>query len=804
MSLEGEEKTIRRQKSISDNFVWDSLDTSSLTGLVALPSGLEIRLGLLDTGARNPAKELFWRQAEKLSGKIIPLGSDSPSNFEFMAKLWEKHLTRGNLMERLKKRLPKLDVAITNPGYFRRYNDTFFWEGLKRLGPHAPDGSYGELEFEFRGILVAMRWTHSGDGTVATEVKTSGRKDSFLVVVECFHPCSDKEFQIGSEMIPLKSNKNMASIAFSVTPKLSFSLNEFPQNIHKEIGKGKRKADCGKFHFFVFAPVSPLYFAASPDSGKDLTSIVRKTWALLDKTRINYEKKCFSLASDSDFGGCAEACVRAIAWNTIYDFEKKRTFVPVSRRWAKAWGGWVLYPWDTFFAAMMVARESADRAKDIVRAMLDQATDGGMLQNYTSPFQNTPDRSQPPVGSYVVLKTFFDDFEFLREAYPKLKRWHEWWMPNRDGNRDGLLEWGAGPDGNDPCRASLQGARYESGLDNSPMYDDVEFDEKSHCMKLADVGLNSLYALDAWSLSKIAEKIGTDADREKFFNEYLEMKDRINDELWNDEKGIYLNRDWGGRFSHRLSPTLFYPMLAGIPSKQQAKRMVAEHLLNESEFWGDFVLPSIARNDPAFRDNNYWRGRIWGPMNFLVAEGLKRYGFYRESCGIAKRSARLFQREWRKECHIHENYNSSNGEGDDVLNSEPVYTWGALLAFLGVQEIADYEPWAGLRFGSLFVEDEVFLKNCRLGSVSWDVEKSKEVTRIKNENEESIVIEGKALTNSFVAGKDEISFVLDRDGSTSLQLQALTPKIKVTIHDKKSNKTIETTTDSEGSLHLEI
>jgi len=43
------------------------------------------------------------------------------------------------------------------------------------------------------------------------------------------------------------------------------------------------------------------------------------------------------------------------------------------------------------------------------------------------------------------------------------------------------------------------------------------------------------------------------------------------------------------------------------------------------EFWGEFVIPSIARNDPAFKDQQYWRGRIWGPMNYLVYLGLRNY-----------------------------------------------------------------------------------------------------------------------------------------------------------------------------------
>ncbi len=105
---------------------WGSFDTTSLTGLVHVPSGFEIRVGFLKTVPANPAKEWFWTQVEKHGAGLAPLGSDSPGQFNLMAKLWEKHLARGNLMERLKKRLPKLDLAITNPNSFRSYNNLFF------------------------------------------------------------------------------------------------------------------------------------------------------------------------------------------------------------------------------------------------------------------------------------------------------------------------------------------------------------------------------------------------------------------------------------------------------------------------------------------------------------------------------------------------------------------------------------------------------------------------------------------------------------------------------------------------------
>lgn len=66
-------------------------------------------------------------------------------------------------------------------------------------------------------------------------------------------------------------------------------------------------------------------------------------------------------------------------------------------------------------------------------------------------------------------------------------------------------------------------------------------------------------------------------------------------------------------------------MLAKIPNQTQAERMVKEHLMNPQEFWGDWIIPATPRNDPAFRNNDYWRGRIWAPLNFLVYMGLQNY-----------------------------------------------------------------------------------------------------------------------------------------------------------------------------------
>ena len=97
-------------------------------------------------------------------------------------------------------------------------------------------------------------------------------------------------------------------------------------------------------------------------------------------------------------------------------------------------------------------------------------------------------------------------------------------------------------------------------------------------------------------------------------------------ELWDEKTGIFRDKNLvTGEFSTHLAPTNFYPLLGKAATQQQAERMINEHFMNPEEFYGEWIMPSIARNDPGFPDNSYWRGRIWAPMNFLVYMGLRNY-----------------------------------------------------------------------------------------------------------------------------------------------------------------------------------
>ena len=128
----------------------------------------------------------------------------------------------------------------------------------------------------------------------------------------------------------------------------------------------------------------------------------------------------------------------------------------------------------------------------------------------------------------------------------------------------------------------------------------------------------------------------------------------------------------------------FFPLFSPTLSEAQKKTIVEKHLLNETEFWGEYILPSVSKNDYAFSEQQYWRGRIWGPLNAIVYYALQDAGFYREAKLLAEKSEKMLLRVWEKERRIYENYGAVDGLGNSARQSDAFYHWGALLGYIAI------------------------------------------------------------------------------------------------------------------------
>ena len=434
---------------------------------------------------------------------------------------------------------------------------------------------------------------------------------------------------------------------------------------------------------YLLVPLDqPVSITTNPERLADAAEVVEKRKAEFAASR----------RAGGDRQELRDAMQCVLAWDTIYDPFKDRVISPVSRIWSCDHGGWVLFDWDTYFAAWMAGVENKALAYANAVAITEEVTEDGFIPGMSHPHDfKTRDRSQPPVGAMTVraLCDMFGETVLAEKLFDTLLGWNRWWPANRD--RDGYLCWGSNP--YEPvtgCKFEYVpintrfASQLESGLDNSPMYPGMPYDAESHLMQVGDVGLMSMYITDCRALADLAERIG----RAEVVDELNERAGRYAEKLktmWCDATGLFLNRNLEtGEYGHRLSPTHFYPLLAEVATQQQAERMIDEHFFNPEEFWGDWILPSIARNDPAYPDQDYWRGRIWAPMNFLVYLGLCNYDLAKARAALVDKSTALLLKEWRARGHVHENYCADTGEGCGKANSDRFYHWGGLLGLIAV------------------------------------------------------------------------------------------------------------------------
>ena len=534
-------------------------------------------------------------------------------------------------------------------------------------GPHTWDNSYTELTIEWSMLTVFIR--------------TAAVENDFVLCVELLE--NDTRLM---PLCVLESSVlwNRPGYAERIGETLAWS-NPEGDSMKLRLAQGSICEDpyCGCNSAYLPISLSKPVYAFI---GKERTT--NEIEAILQNN-----KKSYMQYKDS-FGRCAEAWVAmqtCLAWNEVYDPLKDRLISNVSRIWNVGRGGYGMFCWDNFFAGMMISLDSPARGRMNAIEILNEVTAEGFVPNTSNGNgRKSFDRSQPPVGSYVCLEIYKRDPQkwFLQEVYPKLLRWNKWWQKERRvGN---LLCWGSNDYDNIWMRAGVHdrfGAALESGLDNSPMYDDIPFDANKNVLCLWDVGLNGLYAMDLNCLVEIAEIIGDVAEANALRKRYVEHCAAMNS-LWNDEKGIYQNRRTDTKeYSSALSPTNFYAAAGHVPTQEQYARMIREHMLNPKEFWGRWILPSISRDNVAYYDNNYWRGRIWAPMNFLVYIGMEQYD---DVDGVMEqyvdKCLALIMKEWQEERHVHENYNAETGDGDDVTNSDRFYHWGGLLSWIAIME----------------------------------------------------------------------------------------------------------------------
>lgn len=410
--------------------------------------------------------------------------------------------------------------------------------------------------------------------------------------------------------------------------------------------------------------------------------------------------RAYPSGSDACHSGMTEAVSEVMAWNAMYSKEIHRAYHSIAKTWNRNFGGWYLFFSDSCYQLLMAtASGDVEMAEQNLDYALSAATADGNFAGMLSPYQKWVDRTQPPVLGFCLWMHYLwsGDLHAVERAYPVLRRAQDWYLSRRCDGEVRLIRLGTSPTGDGSYRGTKLAAKNETAMDNSPMYDEASFDRKTGLLEMYDVGISSQLALDIECTAQMAELLGREEEASALRETAAELRRDINRCLWNEADGIYANRHLDGRFG-LTSPTSFYPLAAGVPDEARLEASIG-HIFDPAEFFTECPLIAINAKDPSARENCYWRGRTWAPQSFWTYLGLRRFGREEEAHKLADRAVCYFEKHWTDERRSFENYNPFTGEGTDTVDSQPFYSWTALLPLIWSLEQFGVTPWDGFYFG---------------------------------------------------------------------------------------------------------
>ena len=173
-------------------------------------------------------------------------------------------------------------------------------------------------------------------------------------------------------------------------------------------------------------------------------------------------------------------------------------------------------------------------------------------------------------------------------------------------------------------------------------------------------------------LALISRELGKPEKAAKFEGEAKTIGERINKWCWNEEDGFYYDVLADGTQFKKKTACGFWPMIAGIASPAQVRRMVA-HLKDDKEFWRPFVFPTLAADEKEYNNptGGYWRGAVWAPTNYAIIKGLEACGEEAFATEATEKYLAGMNTVFQKRGTVFENYmpekiEPSSGKGDFV------------------------------------------------------------------------------------------------------------------------------------------
>jgi hypothetical protein len=185
---------------------------------------------------------------------------------------------------------------------------------------------------------------------------------------------------------------------------------------------------------------------------------------------------------------------------------------------------------------------------------------------------------------------------------------------------------------------------------------------------LEDLAFNCIFIRANRQLMEIAKTIGK-AIPEDLLQAFKDTEESL-ESLWDEQTCRYYSRCLTGDSIFEATIATLLPLYAGSISQSRAEELV-RLMKKRTQFRTAHPLPSVPTVSHSFRPEKYWQGPAWINMNWLIINGLERYGFKEEGEELNKKTLQLVAKNG-----CYEYFNPLDGTPAGAAN----FSWTAALA----------------------------------------------------------------------------------------------------------------------------
>jgi alpha,alpha-trehalase len=351
-----------------------------------------------------------------------------------------------------------------------------------------------------------------------------------------------------------------------------------------------------------------------------------------------------------------------------------------------------MYGWDSYFIVLGLLHDhKIELAKNMVDNFLYEIRYYGKILNANRTYYLS--RSQPPFLSEMLLEVYrsTNDKAWLQNALPALIETHRFWTtPPHLTAETGLsryFDFGTGP-----APEVLSSEKDEHGRNHYDLikdyyrehdvddYDLTQYLDRAHdqlkplfykgdrsmresgfdpsnrfgpfnidIIHYNPVCLNSLLYLMEQQTAEILQIVGRGSESKAWLDRSTQRAARINELTWDEKDGLYYDYNFERRrVRHYPFLTTFFPLWAGIASKEQAARVVSN--------LPKFEQPGGLQTSTFVSGNQWDAPYAWAPLQMIAVEGMRRYGFNSDADRVTKEFLSLVQEAYQQDGIIVEKY----------------------------------------------------------------------------------------------------------------------------------------------------